>query len=170
MQPCSRQLAARSTNWLPGQADRMEGRRVYLSVHPTARAKQQLTARIVQDAAMQRAMTSGGCGMAAWPYLPCSPHAADLEPRRAGISLFWCLFRQQSQGHSSVQKAVGPCMCFVLVALHMCGSAGFEFRIATHVPAPRSISLVHSSRHCRATDRVYLSVFIRGGQHTRHGE
>lgn len=80
----------------------MEGHRVYLSASLFTRQpeeRQQLTARIVQDAAMQRAMTSGGCGMYAWPYLPCSPHAADLEPRRAGISLF----RQQSQGHSSVQ-------------------------------------------------------------------
>lgn len=80
----------------------MEGHRVYLSASLFTRQpeeRQQLTARIVQDAAMQRAMTSGGCGMDAWPYLPCSPHAADLEPRRAGISLF----RQHSQGHSSVQ-------------------------------------------------------------------
>lgn len=50
----------------------------------------QLTARIVQDAAMQRAMTSGGCGMDARSHGPIC-HAAHtlliFEPRRAGISL-----------------------------------------------------------------------------------
>lgn len=127
----------------------------------------QLTARIVQDAAVQRAMTSGGCGMDARSHGPICHAAHTLLILSLGAResrCFCCLFRQRSQGHPSVH-------CFVLVALHVCGSAGFEFRIATHVPVPAPRASIRLALSSLPSNRPLCTVCVysRGTTHSPWG-
>lgn len=104
-------------------------------------------------------MTSSGCGMAAWPQLPCSPRSVDLEPRRAGISPLCPLFRP-SVKVICLGRGQQSLVCFVLVAPAWCSVVYFssvcvalpvfEFRIASQHTSP-SRPTINLIADCRAT-------------------